>query len=260
MATIPKRVSERLVKETKKFQRVLSAAKDRDINESDTVVIVTDMLSALFGFDKYTEVTSEYAIKGTFCDLAVQVDDSLKYLIEVKAIGLDLKDAHTRQAVNYGAQHGIQWVVLTNGVDWEIYGIKFERPVSHELLCSFNILDLNLRKSEAQDMLFLLCKEGLAKDVIAEYHKHVKSVNKFIIGAILQSEPALNTIRRELRKVSPGLKVDLDEIQEIVTEEVLKREIRTGDMAEEAKNSVKKAYRNAAKRKAKPKPVAPPAE
>jgi hypothetical protein len=254
MATVPKRVSERLSKETKKFQRILKAAKDRDINESDTVVIVTDMLSNLFGFDKYTEVTSEYAIKGTFCDLAVQVGDSVKYLIEVKAIGLDLKDAHTRQAVSYGSQHGIQWVVLTNGVDWEIYCIKFERPVSHELLCSFNILDMNSRKSEDQEMLFLLCKEGLAKDVISEYHKHVKSVNRFIIGAILQTDPALNTLRRELRKVSPGLRVDLDEIRAIITEEVLKREILTGDMPDDAKARVKKANRTPPKkRKAKPK-------
>jgi hypothetical protein len=50
MATIPKRVSERLMKETRRFQRILRAAKDRDINESDTVIIVTDMLAAVFGF------------------------------------------------------------------------------------------------------------------------------------------------------------------------------------------------------------------
>ena len=40
MTVIPKRASERLIKETKKFQRILAGAKDRDINESDTVVII----------------------------------------------------------------------------------------------------------------------------------------------------------------------------------------------------------------------------
>ena len=254
MATIPKRVSERLTKETRRFQRILKGAKDRDVNESDTVVIITDMLSRLFGFDKYTEVTSEYAIRGTFCDLAVQIDGSVKYLIEVKAIGLDLKESHLRQAVGYGAQHGIQWVVLTNGVNWEIYRIKFERPVSHDLLCSFDFLSLNPRKTEDQDILFLLCKEGLPKGVIEEYHKHVKSVNKFIIGAILQSETGLNMIRRELRKVSPGIRVDTDEINTILVGEVLKREIVTGEMPDEARTRVKKANRTPTKRKPKPAP------
>lgn len=255
MPAIPKRVSERLTKETRRFQRILNTAKDRDVNESDTVIIVTDMLSDLFGFDKYTEITSEFSIRGTFCDLAVKVDESVKYLIEVKAIGLNLKDAHTSQAVGYGSQHGIQWVVLTNGVDWEIYRIKFEKPVSHELLCSFNILELSPRKSEDQDMLYLLCKEGLAKAVIEEYHKHVKSVNRFIIGAILQTETGLNMIRRELRKISPGIRVDIDEIGAILVNEVLKREIVFGDKPDEAKLRVKKAIKNAARRKARKAPA-----
>jgi predicted type IV restriction endonuclease len=241
MASIPKRVSERLSKETRKFQKVLQSAKDRDINESDTVLIITDMLARVFGFDKYSEITSEFAIRSTYCDLAVKTDGNVKYLIEVKAIGLDLKDSHIRQAVGYGAQHGIQWVVLTNGVDWEIYRITFERPVGHELLCSYNFLDLNARKSEDQEILYLLCKEGLSKDVIEEYHEHLMSVNRFIISAILQSDTGLNMLRRELKRVSPGTKVDTDEINSILTADVLKRDVVEGEPMKEAHHRVKKA-------------------
>ena len=251
MISIPKRVSDRLASETRKFQKILTVAKDRDINESDTVIIITDMLADLFGFDKYDEVTSEYAIKGTYCDLAIKVDESVKYLIEVKAIGLDLKDTHLNQAISYGANHGIQWVVLTNGVIWEIYKIIFERPLNHELLCSFNILELNPRKAEDQNSMFLLCKEGLAKAAIEEFHKHVKAVNKFIISAIIQSETNLNKIRTELRKVSPGIKVTTEEIEQILVSEVLKRDVVSGDLADEAIARVKKAARASTKRKPK---------
>ena len=241
MAQIPKRVTERLIKEARKFKRILQTAKDRDINESDTVVIITDMLSSLFGYDKYSEITSEFAVRGTYCDLAIQLDDSVKYLIEVKAIGLELKEAHLRQAIGYGSQHGVQWVVLTNGTNWVIHRIKFEMPVSSELLCSFNILELNPRKKDDQDILFLLCKEGISKDVIEDFHKHIKSVNKYIIGAIIQSESGLNNIRREIRKISPGTKVETKEIEEILVNEVLKREVVSGDLPDGAKNKLKKA-------------------
>ncbi|MGA9192086.1 MAG: type I restriction enzyme HsdR N-terminal domain-containing protein, partial [Anaerolineales bacterium] len=169
MGSIPKRASDRFSKQTRRFQRVLKRAIDRDINESDTVLIISDMLANVFGYDKYTEITSEFAIRGTYCDLAVKVDGNVKFLIEVKAIGLDLKESHIRQAIGYGAQHGIQWVVLTNGAEWQIYRLVFERPVRDELLCSFNFLDLSMRKKEDQEMLYLLCKEGLSKDVIEEY-------------------------------------------------------------------------------------------
>ena len=253
MASIPKRVTERLAKETRGFQKVLSSAKDRDINESDTVLIITDMLARVFGFEKYSEITSEYEIKGQYCDLAVKTDGNVKYLIEVKAIGLELKDAHVRQAVSYGARHGIQWVVLTNGVDWKIYRVILDRSLGHELLCAFNFLDLSPRKKGDHEILYLLCKEGLSKDVIQEYHEHLMIVNKFIFSAILQSETGLKMIRRELKSIFPGTKVDTYEISSILTSDVLKREVVEGEKIKKAHTRVKKA---ASRKRVKAKPKA----
>ena len=169
MPNVPKKVADRLSQQLTVFQRVLNNAKDRDVNESDTGTIITDMLANLFGFDKYNEVTSEQAIRGTFCDLAVKLDGVVNYLIEVKAIGLTLKENHLRQALNYGANHGTPWVVLTNGINWEIYRVKFERPIGQEHICSINILELNQRKAEDLERLYLLCREGLAPISAAPY-------------------------------------------------------------------------------------------
>lgn len=253
MANVSKKVADRLTKETRRFQRVLRDAQGRDVNESDTVTIITDMLARVFGFDKYAEITSEQAIRGTYCDLAVKLDDAVQYLIEVKAIGLQLKDAHLRQAVNYGANHGVPWVVLTNGVIWEIYLVKFERPVSHELVCSFDFLELNPRKKEDHQKLFLLCREGLGKAAIEEFHEHVRNVNRFVVGALVQSEPVMAVIRRELRRLAPGTKVSVDEISELLPD-VLKRDVLEGEQAAVAIKRVRKAagkrLRKAAQRKA----------
>lgn len=245
MATIPKAVSERIIKETKKFQRILQKAKDRDINEADTVTIITDILSILFGYNKYTEVTSEYAIRGTLCDLAVEIDDNIKFLIEVKAIGLDLKENHLRQTVNYGVNKGVPWVVLTNGINWEIYLIKFKRPVNYDLLCSFNLLEMNPKLAESQEKIFILCKEGLSKDAIEEYHAHVSVVNKFIISAILQTDSINSGIRRELRRLTSNLKVDINEIGKILVNDVLKRDVIEGESARNAKLRVSKSSKKA---------------
>ena len=89
-----------------KFQQVLSIAKDRDVNESDTVSIIKDILAEVFGYDKYLDVTSEFAVRSTYCDLAIKMDNTVEYLIEAKAIGLDLKEGHLRQAIDYGQQRG----------------------------------------------------------------------------------------------------------------------------------------------------------
>jgi len=251
MVRVPKKVSDRLSKQIGVFQRVLARAKDRDVNESDTVTIITDMLASVFGFDKYSEVTSEQAIRGTYCDLAVKIKGTFKYLIEVKAIGLTLKENHLRQAMNYGANQGIPWVVLTNGVDWEIYKIRFERPIGCDLICACNFLELTARNKEDHKKLYLLCKEGLSKAVIEQYHEHVQSVNRFMIGQVALTDPVVGAIRRELRRLNPDVKVSKEEIAAILQSEVLKREIVDGEPAEEARKRVRKAGKAVLRKKAK---------
>lgn len=59
MANIPKKVVERFIKSVPKFQKVLQIAKDRDVNESDTVAILNDIFGDVLGYEKYLEVTSE---------------------------------------------------------------------------------------------------------------------------------------------------------------------------------------------------------
>ncbi|MEE9443684.1 MAG: restriction endonuclease subunit R [candidate division Zixibacteria bacterium] len=249
MIKIPKKVAERLNKEVGRFQKILKNAKDRDINESDTVTIVVDMLANVFGFDKYSDITSECAIQGTYCDLAIKLDGDIKYLIEVKAIGLDLKENHLRQAVNYGANKGIRWVVLTNGIDWEIYWLKFEGKVDYDQVCSFNFLELNAKRKEDQSKLFILCKKGIRSDAMEQYGKRVQSVNKYMIGALILTEPVINSIRLSLKKISPSIKVTNDEIENILSSDVLKRDIKEGEIASKAKSRVKKLLKKQSKKR-----------
>lgn len=193
MPKVPTVVSKRISTELPKFQKILSAARDRDVNEADTVVIVADILEAIFGYDKYTEITREYAIKGTFCDLAIKIGEKVDILIEVKAIGMELKDIHARQAINYGAQSGIHWVVLTNGLDWQFFKVVVDGQVSSEQFLNFNLLELSGRKAADQELLFSLCRRAIDKDVISELYEYKQSVNRYVIAALVQSDDVIST-------------------------------------------------------------------
>jgi hypothetical protein len=57
MANVPAIVSKRLISTVPKFKKILLKAKEYDANESNTVTIITDMLEAIFGFDKYSDIT-----------------------------------------------------------------------------------------------------------------------------------------------------------------------------------------------------------
>ena len=146
MPKVSNKVAERLSIGLKRFQPVVQSAKTRDVNESDTVIVVTDMLSEVFGYDKYSELTSEFAIRGTFCDLATKVDGEVQCLIEVKAVGTELKESHMKQAVDYAANQGVDWVILTNAAHWKVYQVSFGKPVSHDLIVNLELLSLSHKK------------------------------------------------------------------------------------------------------------------
>ncbi len=238
---IPKKVHERLVAGLKRYQPILAAAKARDVGEADTVTIIKDMLADVFGYDKYSEVTSEFAIRGTYCDLAIKMDGQLETLIEVKAIGLELKDHHVKQAIDYAANQGVDWVLLTNGVCWRIYHLIFAKPIDQELVVDIDFGLLNSRSDSDLELLYLWCKEGWQRSVLGEYHTQKQALSRFFVGAMLQTDPVLDVIRRELRRVSPDVRIDVDQLRAVLTSEVIKREVLEGDKAEEARKKVAKA-------------------
>ena len=244
MPAVPKRISERISAGIKKYQPILNAAKARDVGEADTVTIIKDILSEVFGYDKYSEITSEFSIRGTYCDLAIKLDNKLATLIEAKAIGLDLKEQHVKQAVDYAANQGVDWVLLTNGVTWRVYHLIFAKPIEQELVLEFDATSLSSRSDKDIETLFLLCKEGWQKSAIGEYHTQRQALSRFFIGAVLQTDPVLDTIRRELRRVSPDVKIDSEQIKDVLRNEVIKREVLEGEKASEA---TKKINRSASK-------------
>ena len=243
MAAIPVKVKKRFSDGLKKYKPVLSRAGKQDLNESDTVTIIVDMLSDIFGYDKYTEITSEFAIKKTFCDLAIRIDDNVKILIEVKSIGTNLKDNHLKQATDYGANAGIDWVVLTNGESWKVYKIIFSKPVEHELVYEFNIHDLKSSSNEDIGYLFMLSKEAINKkgNTLDEYHAQKKLVNPPMLAQIILHADVINAIKRTLKKVSSDTKVNNDEVISILLNDVLKRDALEDEKASEYKRKISRA-------------------
>ena len=250
MPTVPKKVAERLTASLKRFQPILATSKARDDGEGDTVMIVTDMLADIFGYDKYADVTAEYAIRGTYCDLATKLDGTLQALIEVKAIGLELKEQHVKQAVDYAANQGVDWVVLTNRTHWRIYNVLFGKPIGQELVIDIEICALNPKSATDLELLYLFCKEGWVKSVLGEYQLRRQALSRFFLGALVLSEPVLDVIRRELRRVSPDVRIETEQIKTVLGTEVLKREVIDGEKFEEARKKIARAASKALRKTA----------
>jgi len=245
---IPKKVQDRLVAGLKRYQPIVGKLRERDISEADTVTVIKDMLTDIFGYDKYTELTSEQQIRGTFCDLAVRVEGKVYYLAEVKSAGTNLGDNHLRQAVNYGAHHGIEWVLLTNAIEWKVYRIKFAQPIDWAEVYHFDMCKLSSRSADDLEKLFMLCRESISSDSLADYHRQAQIVNRYTVAELLHGEVVVTALRREMRRLFDGLKVSDEELRTILTNDVIKRDALDGDQPKAARTLVKRATNAAAKK------------
>src|SRR5215218_1031042 len=66
----------------RKYAVPLQGLLDRDANEGDTRLFVTDFLFEGLGFDKYTDLTTEYMVKGDFADYGIRIDKQMVAFIE----------------------------------------------------------------------------------------------------------------------------------------------------------------------------------
>ena len=238
MTTVPKRVAARIKAGLKTFRPILVEARQADRSEEDTVTIVRDMLADMLGYDKYRDITGEYQIRGTYCDLAVKVDDKLRFLIEVKAADRTLKQSHVRQATDYAAKEGIEWVLLTNGIEWRTYRMVFEQPVRHEQVF---VMDLLSDDPSLITMLYMLSREGAKKRVIRGYHAQVRALNRHSVAAVIISEPVLKVIGRELKRASPGIRIDTEDVEKIIVHQVVKRDVMDSPEVQDVVKRIKKS-------------------
>ena len=248
---IPKKAHDRLIAGLKKYQPIVGKLRERDISEADTVTVIKDMLTDIFGYDKYIELTSEQQIRGTFCDLAIKVEGKIYYLAEIKSAGTTLNDNHLRQAINYGAHQGIEWIILSNAIEWKIFRIKFGQPIDYEEVFSFDICKLSARSNDDLAMIYMLCRESISSDALTEFHRQAQIVNRYVISELIQSDAVVSTLRRELRRLFDGVRATDEDLRIILTSDVLKRDTIDGDPPKAAKALVKKAVTALAKRAAK---------
>jgi len=152
-----------------------------------------------------------------------------------------LKESHAKQAIDYSANKGTDWVILTNAETWRIYKVIFSKPINSELIVDINFLGLNPKKSDDIELLYNLTREGLIKSALGEFHTQQQALSRFFMGALIVSNPVLETIRRELKRISPDVRIDIEQIKSVLLNDVIKREVVESEKAEEARKKISRA-------------------
>lgn len=155
---------ERIKKGLRRMNGIVERAIRDDYKEADTRKIVSDMLSEYLGWDKFENVTAEQMIGSRYADYVVKTSDENVFVIEVKQIGLKLKETHLNQARQYAVDEGIDWVILTNGDEWQAYRTELEGkiPVTKHVF-TVKLSDDGMKPAEKARLFYLFSEEANRK-------------------------------------------------------------------------------------------------
>ena len=94
-------------------------------------------------------------------------------------------------AVDYADNQGVEWVVLTTGVLWQVYHVPVAKLIQHELVVDFDLLAVNPRTSAHVETVGLLAKEGRQKARLGEYHSQKQALSRFVLAALVVTAACL---------------------------------------------------------------------
>lgn len=230
----------------RKFIPKLRDAKEKSLNEADTRMRVRLLLSEVLGFDLLNDITQEHMVSSHYVDLTIKHKGEIIYFIEVKSADTTLRDTHAYQAINYAATGGVNLCLLTNGIDYNLYRLTWDKSkVENSLVLSFNILSDDI--NEVAEKLFLLSKESFKKGIINKHITEVTSLeDKNLLQALLSTR-VLNAIRLELKQIT-GHKIKDEAIQKCISS------LFSNELYELTKTCLKKKERRLKKISEKAKP------
>ncbi len=181
-----------------------------DLDESATRIMVNSLLTEVLGYTELEEIKTEYQIRGEYADYVIQLARKKHFVVEVKAVQLDLSEKHLRQSMAYAANEGIDWIILTNGWQIEVYRMIFAKPIATKQVFKFNLADAADFKNACQ-LLILLTKKNVLKNSLNDYWHRFDALEPSNLAKNLYSIEVIHFLKRIL-KTKTGLSFNEQDI------------------------------------------------
>lgn len=188
-------------------------------NETETRHGIEVILKEVLGYDLVSDIRKEVPIKGLKADYVAKIKDTNAIAIEAKKIGICLTKSHVYQATNYGALAGIKWVVLTNGLVWQLYRISQGEQYEHHLIFTIDLLD-GLDDDEAE-FFYLISRHGMCrKNLLENRWQKIRALGSASLISVLLNEDVIAKIRSTLAKET-GYKATNEELRQALEDNIL---------------------------------------
>ncbi len=188
----------KLLNAVKSYNKKYLHGKITELDESGTRLMINTFLTDVLGFIPIDEVKTEYMIRGTYADYVIQTKGIRQFLVEVKALSFSLSDKHLRQAINYGANEGIEWALLTNGKCFEFYKILFNKPIESRKVFSLDLSDSSQLKS-CVEVIQYIHKDSIDNKGLSLLWNKTCALDPLNVAGLLFATPVINFLKKSLK-------------------------------------------------------------
>jgi hypothetical protein len=169
------------------------------LDESATRIMTNSLLTELLGYEELVDIKTEYRIRSEYADYVIQLKRKKHFVVEVKSIELDINEKHLRQSLSYAANEGIDWILLTNGREVQLFKVNFGKPITTTLIFKLNLLDKDDFK-KAPELLWYLTKKAVERGELEEFWKRTNALDSYNLAKVLYSEEIVKRLRNDLKE------------------------------------------------------------
>jgi predicted type IV restriction endonuclease len=187
-------------------RKMIKKIFERDANEPETRRRVEEIFKSVLGYNTFKNLTSERVINGPgpadYVDFSIQEKpgDAVKplALVELKRVRTKLTKKHLKQITSYAFNTGCEWIILTNGRDWQVWHVEFGQPPEPEMLDAWNLIEDKV--DELVKKFEILTFKAIKGGELDNRWGRLKALAPDTLLAALISDSSFATIKRNLRK------------------------------------------------------------
>ena len=201
-----------VIKQLRAYRRRYLKKEFADIDESATRIMINFFLCDVLGYEELVDIKTEFRIRETYADYVIQTDRKKNFIVEVKAMQVDLNKRFVRQSVEYAVNEGVDWVILTNGRQLQLYKIIFAKPIRYEVFFDLDLTDLKQINQNGKSIVYL-SKKSVKKNELEDLWRRQAEISPEKLAKILKQEAFIKLLRKEMKKLTK-LHYSDEELQE----------------------------------------------
>lgn len=186
------------------------------LDESATRIMTNNFLTEILGYQELEEIKTEYRIRSEYADYVIQLKRKKHFVVEVKSIDIDLSEKHLRQSLSYAANEGIDWILLLNGRQIQLYRVNFAKPVTTTLIYKLDLMD-NEDFKKCPNLLWYLTKKAVERGELETFWKKTNALNPVNLAKLLYSEEIVKRLRNDLKEQT-GIYFQIEDVAESLRE------------------------------------------